>query len=75
MSGPYECGYIAGRCDHPECGELMYGGPVPEQQPEPTVEDYCADGGHGYYGDDGDVGRCYCGEKRYPKGGPEREDA
>lgn len=75
MSGPYECCYIAGRCSHPECGS--YGQPGP---PHPTEEDYCAGGGHAYYGDEfnpddvppeyrDEVGRCYCGAKRYPPGG------
>jgi hypothetical protein len=39
-------------------------------QPEPTVEDYCGSGGHGYAGDDLGVGRCYCGQREYPLGGP-----
>lgn len=42
---------------------------------EPTIEDYCAMGGHAYAGDDGDgsegtMGRCYCGAQTYPAGGP-----
>lgn len=68
MRLPYECGYIAGRCDHPECGELAYG-PSP-QQPEPTEEEYCAANGHAYYGDHDGRGRCWCGHREYPVGGP-----
>ena len=26
---------------------------------------------HAYYGDDGEVGRCYCGRRTYPTGGRE----
>jgi hypothetical protein len=76
VTAPFQCCYIAGTCWHPECGS--YG----EPQPHPTEEDYCAEGGHAYYGDEFDpatvpeehrheVGRCYCGKVRYPAGGPE----
>lgn len=74
MAGPFLCLYVEGRCEHPECGEFAGGyarGPVP---PEPTVEEYCAAGGHAYAGDDGPPpdgrGRCYCGQMDYPLGGP-----
>jgi len=34
--------------------------------PEPSDEELCD---HSYAGDDGEVGRCYCGAQFYPKGG------
>ena len=37
-----------------------------EQEPGPTVEDYCAEGGHAYAGDDAGRGRCYCGARTFP---------
>lgn len=40
------------------------------EPPEPTTEDICSMQGHLYEGDDEDGGRCYCGAKRYPRGGP-----
>jgi hypothetical protein len=57
--------------DHP-CGCEMYA--PREQQPGPTVEDYCAAGGHAYAGDEpgapaGQEARCYCGAVRGPAGG------
>lgn len=67
-----------------ECGCLIdgdmvlhgYDGPCAYEppEPEPTEEDYCAGMGHPYYGDDAGMGRCYCGAKTYPLGGPEREE-
>ena len=48
----------------------------------PPVEDECGSTGHAYHGDEwetteqsirqaGDTaGRCYCGRRRYPAGGP-----
>lgn len=42
---------------------------VPEP-PVPTAEDYCECEGHLYHGDDEEGGRCYCGAKRFPRGGP-----
>lgn len=41
-----------------------------DEEPAPTVEDHCAADGHRYEGDDGDRGRCYCGQRCYPLGGP-----
>lgn len=54
-----------------------------EQQHRPTDEELCGGGGHPYYGDEADCedgrlhgagepcwcGRCYCGERRYHRGG------
>lgn len=59
-----------------EDGLIMHGydGPCAiraDLQVEPTIEDYCASGDHGYAGDDGDAGRCYCGHRSYPLGGPQ----
>jgi len=60
------CGEISEYPEGPGCFcEMM----APEQQPEPTIEDYCDP--HPYYGDDGSMGRCYCGLKRYAAGGGE----
>jgi hypothetical protein len=49
----------------------------PPRPPAPTIEDYCSSEGHPYYGDDGPVhsdlaliGRCYCGTRLWPAGGP-----
>lgn len=42
----------------------------PDEEPAATDEDYCAADGHRYEGDDGDRGRCYCGQRTYPMGGP-----
>lgn len=47
--------------------ERERGGFYDQQQAEPSVEDLCD---HSYFGDDGDVGRCYCGLQQFPKGGP-----
>lgn len=83
MSGPYECCYASGWCSHEECGAYPFS--PGHQEPQPTEADYCASGGHGYYGDEFNpddapeaeraevqavAGRCYCGERRYPFGGP-----
>lgn len=63
----------------PTCGDPFDTGPdlcarcLSLAQPEPTVEDYCEAGGHAYAGDDGDAGRCYCGRRLYPLGGPNSE--
>lgn len=59
-----------------EDGMVLHGfdGPcVAESAPEPTVEDYCAEGGHAYAGDDSGRGRCYCGARAFPPGGEERD--
>jgi hypothetical protein len=40
------------------------------EPPVPTAEDYCECEGHLYHGDDEEGGRCYCGAKRFPRGGP-----
>lgn len=40
-----------------------------DRQPEPTTEEICGSYGHKYYGDEGDRGRCYCGQQEYPQGG------
>jgi hypothetical protein len=53
------------------------------REPEQTwpLEEECAHYGHVYYGDDysddpdGMGGRCYCGAKRYPTGGPKEVTA
>lgn len=56
----------------PRCGlDMDSCGCWDEPQPSWPIEAECAHYGHAYYGDDEDGGRCYCGEKRYPKGGPE----
>lgn len=65
-----QCRYDTGSCNHGEC-EWYNKWPT-----SPTVEDYCAAGGHSYNGDDWYdedtiMGRCYCGEAVYPKGGHE----
>jgi hypothetical protein len=65
MAEPYECCYIAGRCSHQACGD-HWDGLDHDEPPQPTVEEYCAGGGHAYAGDDGDRGRCYCGQRQYP---------
>ena len=49
-----------------------YDGPCGLPDP-PTAEEHCAAGGHDYYADDFEVGRCYCGHREFPKGGPEDE--
>ena len=57
-----------------EDGMVMHGfdGPCqqmldrPTEAPEPTIEDYCREGGHAYYGDEYGQGRCYCGAETYP---------
>lgn len=63
-----ECLYATGTCDHAACADY-WDAVDHDEPPQPTVEDYCAGMGHAYYGDDGDVGRCYCGTKTYPLGG------
>ena len=73
----YECLHISGRCSHAECGAWPYD--IEPQPPQPTVEDYCAAGQHAYAGDDGAQehggrGRCYCGQREYPWGGPNDEE-
>lgn len=54
------------------------------ERPRPTYEEECAGTGHPYYGDEADCefgrlhvdgepcecGRCYCGFRRYVRGGP-----
>ena len=40
-----------------------------QREPEPSSDDICAMQGHAYHGDDGDRGRCYCGEVLYAVGG------
>jgi len=53
------------------CIEERRGGDYPpEPYPEYTEEDICTAANHAYFGDDDDGGRCYCGQKRYPRGGP-----
>lgn len=50
-----------------------YDGPcflAPAGTDNPTTEEYCAAGDHEYYGDDSGRGRCYCGLREYPPGGP-----
>jgi hypothetical protein len=47
---------------------------APPREPEPSTEDYCGADGHTYCGDDEDTGRCYCGQKLYPLGGPPQEN-
>jgi hypothetical protein len=38
---------------------------------EPDIEpNYCEANGHPYHGDDSEGGRCECGERRFPFGGP-----
>lgn len=71
------------RC--PQCGGTDYSdqGDIPcecafleQQQPEPEypIELECEGRtGHAYHGDDEHGGRCYCGERRYPAGGPKAE--
>lgn len=74
---------MSSRC--PLCGEMDYSdmGDMPclcrrawpaGVELEQTVEEYCAAHDHAYYGDDGPpphgVGRCYCGVRSYPPGGP-----
>ena len=58
-----------------EDGMVMHGfdGPCATEPPEqgPTEADYCASDGHAYYGDDSGLGRCYCGHRTYPEGGPD----
>lgn len=59
-----------------DCGCLVedgmtlhgYDGPCAYEDAQPSEEDYCAADNHAYYGDDGEVGRCYCGTMVYPKG-------
>lgn len=41
-----------------------------EQQEEERLIEQCCDEGHQYNGDDEVGGRCYCGDVRYPMGGP-----
>ena len=44
-----------------------------EHEPRDQFEEEyerCAAGDHAFAGDDGDVGRCWCGAREYPKGGP-----
>lgn len=71
-----------GEMDYSAWGDrpcLCSSGPV---APQPTAEDYCAGEGHLYHGDEADCedgrlhngkpcecGRCYCGFKRYQRGG------
>lgn len=48
-------------------------------QSEEAYVHQCSAEGHPYHGDDepapeGREGRCYCGEVRYPKGGPDEEE-
>jgi len=53
-----------------------YGMPQPVPEPpyqEPDDSDICGSMGHPYHGDDSEGGRCYCGECRYPAGGPDKE--
>lgn len=69
-----------GHCEvHPEipesfpCHRCIEENREPDYVPEPlepTTEDICGFEGHLYSGDDEDGGRCYCGAKRYPRGGP-----
>lgn len=37
---------------------------------DPAVQKVCSSADHPYFGDDGDEGRCECGYKVHPKGGP-----
>ena len=64
-----------GYCEvHPDiheefpCSECLCNRYTPSY-PEPTTEDLCGPD-HVYHGDDEGGGRCYCGHKRYPRGGP-----
>lgn len=41
-----------------------------EKELEPTDEEICEASNHVYHGDDEEGGRCYCGAKRYSRGGP-----
>ena len=47
---------------YPDCAREM------GMMAEPTDEQRCYP--HPYHGDDGVLGRCYCGEVTYPRGGP-----
>lgn len=49
-----------------ECAEREH---YEQQEQEQFIEQCCSEG-HEYNGDDEYGGRCYCGETRYPKGGP-----
>lgn len=66
-----DCLYVFGTCDHADCAAWPYDN---EPRQGPTVEDECESHGHAYYGDDGAPpngrGRCYCGARIYPAGGP-----
>ena len=65
-----------------EDGMVLHAFDGPCAIPRPTTEDYCASGGHVYVADEWpaetvptehqhEVGRCYCGQVRYPAGGPD----
>lgn len=75
MSRGRYCG-ACGEMDYSEWGDVPCACSLMAEQaaPQPTVEDYCAAYDHAYYGDDGPpphgIGRCYCGERSYPFGGP-----
>lgn len=69
-----ECQYVRGTCSHPECEAWGQPGSI-EPEPRQTIEEACEATGHAYYADDGAPphgrGRCYCGQRFYPPGGPD----
>jgi len=66
VKSPYPCYYCLLDAEYEHERE-------PELEWEPTDEEICAGTGHKYDGDDEEGGRCYCGKKRYPAGGPQFE--
>ncbi len=74
----YGCRLRRGYCEvHPDVPEewpcricLQERHHVQREQEWPTADEYCAGRGHPPYAKDADdVGYCYCGEVKYPKGG------
>ncbi len=63
-SEDYRWGY-----DYIDSSSYYYPEATEPEYPDET-EWICGAHGHDYYGDDSEGGRCYCGAKRYPRGGP-----
>ena len=68
MNGRY-CN-ACGEMDYSEWGDMPCACGRGPEQPQPSADEECDGRGHPYYGDDGEMGRCWCGSQTYPVGGP-----